>query len=129
MVKELDLLDFFFSEQKLASYTVSNYSYNFQDSLSIEKLNIKKIYKQKNDYVPKKHTIFTYVDKNEVKNFYLEHDVKILEFNLSKNFTDKIINSNDVIFNFSITKMDVLLIHITFIYNYSQRLEFLDFYL
>ncbi len=95
---------FFCSEQKLASYTVSNYSYNFQDSLSIEKLNIKKIYKQKNDYVPKKHTIFTYVDKNEVKNFYLEHDVKILEFNLSKNFTDKIINSNDLIFNFSITK-------------------------
>ena len=42
---------FFCSEQKLASYTVSNYSYNFQDSLSIEKLNIKK-------YINKKMIMF-----------------------------------------------------------------------
>ncbi len=95
---------FFCSEKKLASYSVSNYIYDFKNSFSKEKLKIINVYKKRNDNVLKNDIIFTYVDKKEVKNFYLAHDVKILDFNLTKGSLDKAINTNDIVFHYSITR-------------------------
>ncbi len=95
---------FFCSEKKLASYTVSKYEKNLNELLSKEKLTIKKVYKKEKEFVRKNDIIFSYIDDNEIKNFYFDYDVDILTFNLTKKFIGKTINSNDISLYFSKTK-------------------------
>ena len=121
---------FFCSKENLVSYKVSQYHFNFKDSLRIEKLTIKNVYKKTNDFVAKKEFIFSYIDKNDIKNFYFDHDVELVLFNLTKDKIGKTINSDEISLIYEKKKkVDAQHIHIIFIFNLSQKLEFWDFYL
>ena len=95
---------FFCSEKNIESTTVSKINYNFYDSLLQEELLIKNVYKQANDFVRKKEIIFSYIDQGEIKNFYIDDDIKILKFNLNKNLVEKKVNLKDKFIYYSITK-------------------------
>jgi O-antigen ligase len=92
---------FFCSEKKLESVTNVSKNYDFSDLSFKEKITINNIYKQKGDYVRKKEVIFSYIYQNEIKNFYIYHDTKILDFNLKRDIIGKKINTENILLNFS----------------------------
>ena len=95
---------FFCSEDKIASKTILKHDFDFSDLVLSKEITIKNIYKNNYDYVKKNEFIFSYIDQNEIKNFYFNHDIKILNFNLDKNIIGKKVNKKNIILYFSHTR-------------------------
>ena len=114
---------FFCSEKKLSSETISVQNYNFSNLFVNEEITINNVYKKEKDDVGKKEIIFSYIDQNEFKNFYLDHDVKIISSNINKELIGKKTKIKEFKLLFSKKKMGVQHIHITFIYNCYQKQE------
>ncbi len=87
---------FFCLEKDLENVTILRLDYNFENFSPEEEITINNVYKQNNDYVKKNEFIFSYIYQNEIKNFYLNHDIQIIIFNMTKDLIEKKIKTDDI---------------------------------